>query len=548
MLTVGAFLLRATPIRGISLWWDELVHIHMATSGSFLEVLEGVKLGIPPGFGNAGAVPLDYLLLNGWLRLVPAPSPEWLEAYYRAPALAWSVLTVVLTYLYALRFFDRGLALVAATLLATSVSHSIYAAEVRNYSLFGLMTVVNLYAFSALVHRRRSAKAWITYTAIAVLYFTSGFMSLLVTLGQYIVLAALLLLDAAKAPCPGRTADVARLAFPLASGLVVLAVVAAYLSDTFLGVQYGRPTESLDTWERTYAAIDFFAWGSPLLLVAFAAGMVLLLVCEWRRGRESFAIAIGLAMSFATIPIIVEIERWKEYYFHPRHAFFLLPVFALVIAGGLLTALRGLDPLRRTALSGPTRKNAYTAVAISFVLLTQFGPVSAHLENPNAGFRRSKTVRQFRSLVDHLRERVDAMAPGEVYLLITERRRPGHIGNPVLAKYLEWHGLADRVVLRGTDRPHETREAMIRICPDGCVGQPAARVQQRLGAIGPFNSRRQMLELVEVEASPQTSAPVGGIGLSHYWRLRSGPPARADGFVVTKHVGLSLFEIPSTVR
>lgn len=542
VLVSVAFLIRVDPIDRTSLWWDELVHLQTASKGGLRSVFRAVKLGIPPGFGNAGAVPLDYLLLNGWLRLAPTPPVDAMEGFLRAPALAWSVLTVAATYLYGRRFFDRGLALVAATILALSVSHSLYAAEIRNYSLFALMTVVNLYAFSALIYRRRSLAAWGTYTLVALVYFATGFMSLLVTLGQYVVLAVLLLVDAWRSPRTRRPRDVARLSLPLLSGLVVLAVVGAYLRGTFLGVRYGRSTESLDTWERTYTAIDFFAFGNDVLLAAFAAGIVLLLLHERRRGREAFAVATGLVASFLTIPVIVEIERWKEYYFHPRHAFFLIPVFAIVAAGGLLAALRGFDPLRRGSLSEANRSALYTAIAIVLVFLTQVGPVFRHLDDPDPAFRRSKTLRDFRGLMHHLRSEVSRLAPDQVYLLITERRRPGHIGNPVLAKYLEWYGLADRVVLRGTDHPNDTRKAIGRVCPDGCAGKPAARVQKQLGAIGPFNSRREMLDLVEVAPQPQTGAPLGGIGLLHYWRMAAGPPFRASGFSSRVYEGMTLFE------
>lgn len=543
LMSVAAAI-RIPPMGEMSLWWDELVHLQTASIGGFRDVLKAVKDGIPPGFGNAGAVPADYLLLNAWIRATPEPSPEWIEVYYRVPALVWSVLTVGLVYLYGRRFFDRGVALLAATIVTLSVSHSLYAAEVRNYSLFALMTVVSLYAFSALVLRRHSLAAWTAYTVVAVLYWGSGFLSLLVTLGQYSILAVLLAQDAWRRPGPRTWRQVARVGLPLASGLVVLAVVGAYLRGTYLGAQHGRPTDGLDVWERTYVAFDFFAAGNPFLLYAFAAGAVLFVLYESKRGRERLSIAVGMVLSFGAIPIIVEIERWKAYYFHPRHAFFLLPIFAIVAAAGLLAALRGLDPLRRTRLTDDQRRTAYATLGLLLVIATQAVPLSSHLENPKSWFQRSKTLRQYHLLTRHLKDRVATLGEDEVYLLIVERRLPGHIGNPVLAKYLEWHGLDDRVVLRGTDDPTKTRLTTARLCPDGCVGEPAARVQRKIGAIGPFNSRRQMLELVEVSATPQTGAPVGAVGLLQYWRLAGGPPRSAPSFDVSTHVGMSLFETP----
>ena len=51
--------------------------------------------------------------------------------------------------------------------------------------------------------------------------------------------------------------------------------------------------------------------------------------------------------------------------------------------------------------------------------------------------------------MEQLRARLEALAPGEKYLLIAERRQPGHLANPSLAEYLGWHGLEDRILVRG---------------------------------------------------------------------------------------------------
>lgn len=548
VLGIVAFVVRAWPISEVSLWWDELVHAQTASRGGFFDVLMAAKLGIPPGFGNAGAVPLDYLLLHAWLRIAPEPGPEGMELYYRTPALLWSVFCVLLTYLYGRRFFDRGLGLVAASLLALSIPHSLYAAEVRFYSLFAFMTVVNLHTFSVLVERREKTSAWAVYTGVGVLYFLTGFLGLLALLVQYAVLAALLVVDAKRREENRSTADLLRLAFPLLSGLVVLGAVALYLQGTFLGVKYGRSVEGLSTWERSSTAFEFYSGESAILLGAFAVGVVVLLLTQWRRGRGPFAIACALTGSFLTIPVIVEIERWKEYYFHPRHSFFLMPLFAIVAAAGLLVTLRGLDPLRRIRIVESTRGSIYLAVSLALVMALQVAPLVQHFETPQRRFVRTKTLRDFKSLTHHLRDRIASLEDDQVYLLLAERGRPGHIGNPMLAKYLEWYGLDDRVVLRGTDRANEARLAIARECPSGCEGKPAAPLQRSLGAVGPFNTKREMLDLVELEPAPPIGAPVGAVGLLHYWRMRGGPPRRAPEFEIRLQRGMSLFEkVPPSV-
>ncbi len=541
-LAGASFAVRVGPAADVSLWWDELIHLQTASGDGFLDVFWAAKLGIPPGFGNAGAVPLDYLLLHAWLRIAPEPSPEGLELYYRTPALIWSIGCVLATYVYGRRFFDRGVGLVAATLLALSVPHSLYAAEVRFYSLFALMTVANLYAFSNLALKRTNARPWVVYTLVGVFYFTTGFFALLVMLVQYGVLFVLLARDARRAAPARRGPGLARLGLPFASGLVILGVVGLYLHGTFLGVRYGRPVEGLSAWERTQVAFDFYAGGNPLLLAAFLIGIPALLSREWKRDPARFAAACALVGSFAVIPVIVEIERMKEYYFHPRHTFFLMPIFALIAASGLLAPVRRLDLLRRLGGSAKTRDAAYVATGVVVALGLSALPLESYLANPQPRFARTKTLRGFKPLMRHLRKRVDEIAPDQIYLLLAERGRPGHIGNPMLAKYLQWHGLEDRVVLHGVDVPHATRRQLARVCPDQCDGVPARRLRLQFEAKSPFNARGEMLDLVGVAPDPPSRRPVGGVGLLHYWRYVGGPPARAEGFRIERFRGLSFFE------
>src|SRR5690606_33749643 len=138
--------------------------------GTLADVWTQAKQGIPPGTGNAGAVPLDYLQLHLWLRLVPAGSPDLLEIPFRMPAYLYACAALPALYLFGRRFLDAGTALVATLLLALSIPHVLYAAEARSYALFVLMTVANLYAFAHLLERRDAPGRWAAYGALGVLY------------------------------------------------------------------------------------------------------------------------------------------------------------------------------------------------------------------------------------------------------------------------------------------------------------------------------------------------------------------------------------------
>ena len=94
LVVVGtATWLRVVHLDGPSLWWDELVELRTAQQ-PLATLLRIVRFGIAPGGGTAGAMPADYVLLHGFLAVVPWPAPERLEAYCRAPACAASIAAV----------------------------------------------------------------------------------------------------------------------------------------------------------------------------------------------------------------------------------------------------------------------------------------------------------------------------------------------------------------------------------------------------------------------------------------------------------------------
>src|SRR5262249_41874520 len=138
-----------------SLWWDELVQIAMAQVGGVPDVLRVVRDGVPPGSGNAGAMPLDYLLLHGWLALAPHADPAHLEIHFRLPAFVWSVCALVALAVFTRRHLGRDVALAATLLLGASMPHILYAAEVRWYSLLVLVTIGHLWAFARLLDAPR---------------------------------------------------------------------------------------------------------------------------------------------------------------------------------------------------------------------------------------------------------------------------------------------------------------------------------------------------------------------------------------------------------
>ena len=536
--------IRAWHLGGPSLWWDEIVHVQSAAGPGFADVWRAVREGIPPGLGNAGAVPLDYLFLHVWMRLVAPPDPTGLEIYYRLPSLLWNTAAVAATFLWARRFLDSTIAGLAALLLALSVPHALYAVEARSYSLFSLTTVLQLWAFSSLVVRlvRHQRGGWIAFTCLAGLLFLSGLPGLFLLTAQYSILGVLALRELARGE--GTPGTRARPAIALAiSAAAVATLVILYYWDTVWWASYGRGRE-LAVQPLTEHALRTFAYRSPTLFRCFLGALPLTLWLGWRRGDGRFAIALYLAVSFLAIPALILLAQGKDYYFHFRHALFLLPHFVLVTATGLAVALRAVLPKSLWAGPPKRRKMVIGLLGAGVIAVLQGPVVAAYLRRPEPFFAETKTVRDLRTLMLRLRERFAALAPGEKYVLITERRRPGHIANPSLAEYLEWYGLTDRVVLRGTDDPEGTLRDLTSSCEEGCRGRELLSLPTAFGLPAPFGLRPELKELLEVSPTEVTSHDrLGGVGVIYWERLTFRPPRRFAGYDVASFSGLTWYDL-----
>ncbi|MEW6272793.1 MAG: glycosyltransferase family 39 protein [Thermodesulfobacteriota bacterium] len=485
LVLIAGVALRAWHLGTFGLWWDEIVHIWTSQSGGLTDVLLEVKRGIPPGAGNAGAVPLDYALLHLYLRATSPPAPESLEVYYRLPSFLYSVLALPLLYAFGRRFLDRQVALVATLLLALSLPHVLYAAEARFYSLFVLTTIANLYAFANLVERRERWGAWLAYGAVNVLYFFSGLFSLFVLLLQYAVLGALLARTAVRVRRGDGAERRRSLAFQasayVVSGAVVAGCVALYLSGTALGHKYGRsvPDWMLDPLRVTWQTLASFSSDNPLLLGALLL-LPVPLVYAWRRGI--LPVVAYLELSLLAIPLIVEMARWKRYYFHPRHALFLLPAMDVLTAVTLLFVLRALDPFRFVPWLRARREACNVALVCALVVATQAPLVRAYLATPERFFVRSKKTYDLKRITQDVRERVGSYGPRDKYLLVVQRNS---MANTTLAQYLRWYGLEDRVVLRGTRDPAKTLRLLRRVCETRCLGERGPVLDRALELTGP---------------------------------------------------------------
>lgn len=526
LIVAGGAALRMIHLGTFSLWWDEIVHVWTAQSRSVGSVWTQAKQGIPPGSGNAGAVPLDYLLLHLWLQAVPLRAPEWLEIHFRLPALVYSCAALPALYALGRRFLDGGTALVATLLLALSIPHVLYAAEARFYALFVLTTIGNLYAFAYLLERRDSLARWAAYAASGVVLFLSGLFGLFVLGIQYAVLAVLAPLSwrrAADGATRGTTAARRELGALLASGGVIAACVLAYFSDIRLGMTYGRnPARIPRTLEVLTGALLWLSSDSRILLACLLL-LPVPLVWAWRRRTETIALVLTLELNLLAIPLIVELARWKRYYFHTRHALFLLPAIELLTAITLLTLVRAVTPSRLVRLGDAARGRLHVALACIVVLAVQLPVASSFVAHPERFFARSKKTYDLRGLTQLVRDTVAGAAPQDKYLLAVQRNV---MANATLAQYLRWYGLVDHVVLRGAPDPAATVARGASACADGCIGERGPAVDRALRFTAPFGlppDFQRLLDLLKpIGAWPGTVRQVGVVAWAQLPRPAPG--------------------------
>ncbi len=400
------------------------MHLAMAQAGGVADVLRAVRHGVPPESGNAGAMPLDYLLLHAWLSVTPAPAPEHLEIHFRLPAFASSVAALVAFAVFASRHLDRDAGAIATLLLAVSMPHVLYAAEARWYALLALLTIGHLWAFARLLERPAAPRRWLGWFVVAIASVLTAVLSIIPLGAELIVLAV-------------RAGRSRRALVGLGASAATLAVLVAWLAAPSLGVTYGRPSAARPGLVATaWQVLGFLAWDDLTLLAGLAVGPF---AAWWWAGPEPGrrrALVAALVLSFVAIPVVTALADAKAYYVHPRHVVFLLPGFVILVAFGLVGVGRALVGERWGVVA-----------AAALVVVTQLPTMVRYVTAPDVFFARTKTLRDVRGIVAAVATASQGMPPGARWLLLAERQS---VPNAVVDRYLRWWRLDDRVVFRGT--------------------------------------------------------------------------------------------------
>jgi hypothetical protein len=429
-LAVGLGLLaagfRAVHLATPSLWWDELVHIQIAARPPAL-LLPGIKWGpVPHAGGNAGAMPLDYVLLHLYRAVTPAPAPEHLEAYWRLPAYVYSVAAVVVVTLLLGRDGGAAAAALGGAMLAFSVPAALYAAEARPYSLLVLLAALQLLALGRLATRWHDRGAWIGFAAVALLFVGTGLPAVPVLAVEGVVLLAL-------AARRGRLAAAGLGLGGTALGLGAAAL--AYFRGVDLAAGFGRDAPADPA--LVTSALSFLATGEyrhPAAILLLAAAPAFAIAHASRRAPRSLPVLAFAIASFAALPALLLLIRWKAYYFHVRHALVLLPALAVVLTHACLGA---------ADLVARGRPAVQVLLAGVLVAALAAPPAIAFVHEPYRFFRSTKTVQDWKAVA----QRLDRASRERSILLVAESRsRADERASYVGAWYLRARGLERRVL------------------------------------------------------------------------------------------------------
>jgi hypothetical protein len=191
------------------------------------------------------------------------------------------------------------------------------------------------------------------------------------------------------------------------------------------------------------AATDFFTQKTQFLEVAFVIALPAMLLTAWRRSRPTLPVVVYLALSCLAIPVIAFFVRSKHYYFHPRHAMFLLPLVAIITAVGLTDVVRALVARRFEA--SRTREAIVAGVVCTFILGAQLPIAWQFLRSPTPFFAQTKTMNDWKSVMERVAPMARGLSDGKL-ALIAER---ASVTNAIGWHYLRWWGLHPYVTFWG---------------------------------------------------------------------------------------------------
>ncbi len=361
LILLPAFWLRLYLLDGQSLWWDEGISLHLATS-SFAEIVADRITNIHP--------PLYFFLLKIWVSLTGTTA---LAARYFS--VLGSFLQMALVYAVLRRWFGRGTAVIGLVCTAVWALSIIYAQEVRVYAFLPLVYLLLLLLTHEAATGSPDRKTWLVLgvTEWVALHLHYNSLFLLIFLNGWLVMKLW------RGPHFGTWLKV-----QIAAGLASL----PWAIGVLLNWSAVQAEASLAGFATKPPAWDFVlpqVWGFHLtglvnvlddalvrpLSEIFLALFILLVVGTWwakRQRNENTSLGTVTLLLFWLGPLFLGFAVWLvRSYSHPRYIALFAAGFVLLLAHVLTPKLSRLG--RWASLGNLLR----LGTAVLFIWLSGWG-------------------------------------------------------------------------------------------------------------------------------------------------------------------------------
>lgn len=158
-------------------WFDEKFSTHYSTLPSWADTIKYWTMETNP--------PLFTFLLRLFIPLTHTTN----ETIMRLPSLFFSVLSVILLYIFTEKLFSRPAAIISTIFLSLSSLHMVASTEVRTYSLLVFLTILSCFLFHRIVfEKKQDKKTWIFYTLTNLLLIYAHLTAPIIVLVQFFII------------------------------------------------------------------------------------------------------------------------------------------------------------------------------------------------------------------------------------------------------------------------------------------------------------------------------------------------------------------------
>ena len=319
LITALAFALRLYGLDTQSLWFDEILTVHLAQLPWYHGLIGLLGHGIQ-------LTPLFHGVVKLWLTVGDS---DWL---LRFPAVLFGVLTVPVVFQIGKTYFNVQTGLLAALIFAINPYQIWYAQELKLYVLLPFAAAGSMWMFALLLHKS-SPKFWIAFVLFnAVGYLAHYFMFLVATV-QFIYLL-FTLKQTYKLLRKWSLAQIVSILFLVPWWLFIL--FQQHIAIGVGWVPFPRWYEPIFTFLNFNFAFAELTSAMALLGALFMlAGLIAGCYRTWRLGSTGYLLLLWLFLPFVIVLFVLSFSAVSLYV--DRYFLVASPVLTLVIAAGLLS-------------------------------------------------------------------------------------------------------------------------------------------------------------------------------------------------------------------